>query len=674
MIKIVDFPYTFSETTNLFIPMSDGTKLAAHLWLPDIAQQGTPVPAILEYIPYRKGDFTAERDSKMHRYFAGHGYASIRVDIRGSGESEGVLQDEYLQKEIDDGREVIRWLAKQKWCSGSVGMIGISWGGFNGLQIAATGEKALKGIVSVCSTDDRYADDVHYMGGCLLSDNLSWASTMFAYNSCPPDPEIVGEKWREMWLERLKGSGLWLKNWLSHQHRDDYWKHGSVCEDFSKIKCPVYAVSGWADGYSNAVFRLLKGLDVPKKGLIGAWGHKYPHTAVPSPAMGFLQECIKWWDQWLKGKETGIMEEPMLRVWMQGYFEPTSGESRRPGRWVGEDQWPSPHIQEAHYILNPGKIDPWDVHVTEAPVTIQSPLSVGLFAGKWCSYAAETDLPNDQREEDGGALVFDSDPLIEPLEILGAPEVDLELSVNKPVAQVAVRLTDIAPDDSATRVTYGILNLTHRNSHEKPEPIEVNRRYRVRVRLNEVAQSFPAGHSLRVAVSTSYWPLAWPSPEPVRMSVYCGVSTLKLPVRRPRESDKTMPKFLPAEGAEPREISLLHPPERKWTVQYDLATNQATLSVNKDDGRFRIEDNTLEFHKKVKESYSYWRNNYKTLRAETIGVREFKRGEWEVQTITRTLLRSTPDYFIIRADLDAYEGDARVYSQSWDEKIPRKLV
>jgi len=185
-----------------------------------------------------------------------------------------VLTDEYLPQEQNDGLEVLHWLAQQPWCNGSIGMIGISWGGFNGLQIVARRPSELKAVISLCSTDDRYADDVHDMGGCLLGDNLSWASIMFAYNSCPPDPEIVGEQWREMWLDRLKGSGLWLETWLRHPYRDDYWKHGSICENFSAIACPVMAVSGWADGYSNAVFRLLANLNVPRLGLIGPWSHK----------------------------------------------------------------------------------------------------------------------------------------------------------------------------------------------------------------------------------------------------------------------------------------------------------------------------------------------------------------------------------------------------------------
>ena len=503
-MKIVnDFPRKIRHIENSWITMSDGTRLAARIWMPQDAD-ASPVPAILEYIPYRKRDGVRLRDESMHPYFAGHGYACARVDIRGSGDSEGVLTDEYLQQELDDGVEIVHWLAQQPWCDGNVGIIGISWGGFNGLQIAALQPSPLKAVVSVCSTDDRYADDVHYMGGCLLGDNLSWASTMFAYNSLPPDPAIVGENWRDMWLQRLRGSGLWLDTWLQHQHRDAYWQHGSICEDFSRVQLPVMAVSGWADGYSNAVFRLLEKLPGPRLGLIGPWSHKYPHLGVPGPAIGFLQECLRWWDKWLKNEETGIMDEPMLRAWMMESMPPSTFYHQRYGRWVSEQSWPSPAITPRTYKLGEYRLLDEDEKAEDSVLSLQSPLSNGLFAGKWCSYSATPDLPHDQREEDGGALVFTTAPLQETLEILGAPVVELELSANQPVAMVAVRLSDMRPDNKVTRVTYGVLNLTHRDSHAQPAPLEPGKTYRVRVQLNDVAQTSVTTDGCRVFCGGGY--------------------------------------------------------------------------------------------------------------------------------------------------------------------------
>jgi putative CocE/NonD family hydrolase len=667
------FPNAVREIEHVWIPMSDGIRLAAKIWLPEQAE-ANPVPAILEYIPYRKRDGTAYRDSITHPYLAGHGYAGVRVDLRGSGDSEGILTDEYLSQELQDGVEVLQWIARQPWCTGSIGMMGISWGGFNALQIAALRPPELKAIITVCSTDDRYADDIHHMGGCLLGDNLSWASTMFAYNSCPPDPDIAGDRWKELWLERLKGSGLWLDTWLRHQRRDAYWKHGSICEEFSAITCPVYAVSGWADGYSNAVFRLLANLKVPRKGLIGPWGHKYPHLGVPGPAIGFLQESLRWWDQWLKQIDTGIMEEPMFRGWMQESVPPTTYYEERPGYWVGEPAWPSSSIVFHTFPLAVGKIAKADEPIPEQALSIQSPLSVGLFAGKWCSYAAGPDLAHDQREEDGGALVFDSARLQEGIEILGAPVVELDLQSDKPIAMVAVRLSDVGEDDKATRVTYGLLNLTHRNSSEYPEYLKPDERYRVRVQLNDTAQMFPPGHRLRLSLSTSYWPLAWPPPNPVRLTVYTGTSRVSLPIRQPRESDRQLGKFNEPEGAPPLKKTMIEPEHHNWRVIRDLAKDESTLEVINDKGIIRLENVDLEVQNKTVETYTYQADDFSSVRGETTCIRRFKRRDWLVKTVTRTVLTSTPTHFHLRADLDAYEGDTRVYCTSWNETISRDYV
>lgn len=673
MKTVTDFPEKVRIIENEWIPMSDGKNLAAKIWIPASAEK-KPVPAILEYIPYRKRDFEAVNDSVTHGYFAGFGYASVRVDLRGSGESEGVLRDEYLQQEQDDGLEVLRWIASQPWCNGSIGMMGISWGGFNSLQVAALKPPELKAIITVCSTDDRYADDVHYMGGCLLGDNLSWASTMFAYNACPPDPELVGEKWREMWFDRLEGSGLWLKTWLTHQYRDNYWKHGSVCEDFSQIECPVMAVSGWADGYTNAVFRLLNGLDVPRKGLIGPWSHKYPHFGIPGPAIGFLQEAVRWWDQWLNQKESGIMDEPMLRVWMQDSVPPRPLYKERPGRWVAEHRWPSDNIKIHRYFLHPGHELLQEAPIEGESLTIQSPLSVGLFAGKWCSYAAPPDLPHDQREEDGGALVFETPPLPEKLEILGAPVLKLEFASNEPIAMIAVRLSDIAKDDKATRVTYGLLNLCHRVSHEEPALLEKGKLYKVAIHLNHIAQSFPAGNRLRLSLSTSYWPLAWTPPNPVRLKVCFGFTSLELPVRQSKASDKNLRQFEKAAGAAKMETIQMEPKDHKWRVLRDLAKEESTMEVTIDDGKILFKDIDWTVTNKAKEWYSFEHDDFDTVKGETLWKRIFRRGSWWVKTVTRTTLTSTPTHFKLHATLDAWEKNERVFSKNWRYEIPRNYV
>lgn len=544
MRTVTSFPHAVREDEHVWIPLADGTKLAARIWRP-VSSDDEPVPAVVEYIPYRKRDLTALRDSIHHPYMAGHGYACVRVDLRGTGESEGVLTDEYLEQELVDGEQVLAWIAEQPWCSGRTGLMGISWGGFNALQIAARQPPSLGAIATVCSTDDRYADDVHYMGGCLLSDNLSWASTMFAYNSSPPDPALVGQRWREMWHERLDRSGLWLDEWLRHQARDKYWKHGSVCEDYSAVQCPVLAVSGWADGYSNAVFRMLEHLDPPRKGLVGPWSHKYPHLGRPGPAIGFLQELVRWWDHWLKDVANDVMDGPMLTTWMQDSVPPSTSYDQRPGRWVGEPSWPSPNVRVVDHPLERNRIGQPDEEVEPAELTLRSPLSVGQYGGKWCSYNAPPDLPYDQREEDGGSLVFDTDALTEPFEILGAPVVNLDFEVDQPVAMLAARLSDVAPNGQATRVTYGLLNLTHRDSHETPAPLEPGKRYTAAVQLNGVAQ---CSHRDTACASPCRPPTGrWPGRHPNRSISPCTRRAAESPSRcaRPRTATRASPSASP---------------------------------------------------------------------------------------------------------------------------------
>src|SRR5271165_6246229 len=451
MVTEVVGPESFRRLDHVPIPLADGTNLAARIWVPDRADF-QPVPAILEYVPYRKNDMFAVNDQGRFGYFAGHGYAGVRLDARGSGDSDGVLLDEYLLQEQDDAVEAIAWIASQPWCSGSVGMIGKSWGGFNGLQVAARRPPALKAVITVYSTDDRYADDAHYIGGCLLTDEmLGWGTAMHTVATLPPDPKSVGNAWKEMWQERLDAFHPQIHTWLTHQRRDDYWKHGSVNEDFGAITCAVYAVGGWCDGYRDAVFRLMEGLSSPKKALIGPWSHEYAMDPFePGPHIGFLQECMRFFDRWLKGEDTGIMDEPTLRVWIQDAVPPATHYAERPGRWAAEPSWPSPNVSSRQLYLNDGSLG--EKAEIERPLTFRGAQVAGQDAGAWCAFGKPLDGPPDQRGEDGLSICFTSVPLTGPLEILGHPVANLVLASDQPRALVVVRLCDINERGESTLI------------------------------------------------------------------------------------------------------------------------------------------------------------------------------------------------------------------------------
>ena len=665
------------EIENAWIEMADGCRIAARLFLPRNASTA-PVPAVLEYIPYRKRDFMRSRDEPIHRYFAGHGYAAVRVDVRGTGDSDGILQDEYSPQELADALDIIAWIAAQPWCSGEVGMMGISWGGFNALQVAALRPPALKAVITLCSTDDRYADDAHYMGGCLLNENMQWGSILTLYGALPPDPDVVGARWREMWQQRLDALQPFPALWMSHPWRDRQWQHGSVCEDYGAIQCPVYAIGGWADGYSNAIPRLMQNLTAPRKGLIGPWAHTFPHDGVPGPAIGFLQEAVRWWDHWLKGRDTGIMDEPALRIWMQESLPPQPQYEAWPGRWIAERGWPSENVATRRLFLDHGYLS--DKEPPAAELSFSSPHSTGVRAGEWCGFGADGEMPRDQRSDDGGSLVFDSDPLHERIELLGAVVAEIELKVDRPSALIAVRLGDIAPDGQVLRVSYGLLNLTHRDSHAMPSPLEPGRWYRVRVQLNDIAQAVPAGHRLRLALSTCYWPIAWPSPEPVIMTVRTGASRLELPLRRHGPDDDSLRPFEPpAAGPTSGQRKLRSLPLRR-SIAIDLASNEMVYTLKSDGGELEgaslahIEEIGLDLGYTMMKRYRIIETDALSAQTELSQTALLRRGAWAIRLTSTTRLSATADMFQFSGDLYAYEGDVEVAHKEWVRAIPRKLV
>lgn len=658
--------------------MPDGCRLSARIWLPEDAAS-LPVPAVLEYLPYRKNEATALRDAGMHPYFAGHGYAAVRVDMRGSGDSDGILEDEYLPLELEDAVSVLRWLAAQPWCTGRVGMIGKSWGGFNGLQVAALRPPELAAVISVCSTDDRYSDDVHYVGGCLFAwDMLSWATTMLAYNARPPDPQVVGDRWRAAWLERMEKSPPFIEKWVSHQRRDAYWKHGSVCEDYSAIECPVYMVGGWADGYRNAILRFLQGYAGPCRGLIGPWGHQYPHEGVPGPAIGFLQEAVRWWDHWLKGIDTGIMDEPKLRLWVQEAVEPRSFHAVRPGRWVSEPSWPSPNTTERRVWLGAGTLDGVDSgSPAETAHQWRGAQAAGVDAGPFCGWGGPADSPPDQRTDDGLSLCFTSLPVSDRMEIVGSPVLHVRLAADRPRALIVVRLCDVWPDGRSTLITRGLLNLAHRDSHECPEPLEQGTRYRVSVSLDTIAYAVPAGHRLRLAVSPTYWPWAWPSSEPVILTVFAGLdSFLALPLRTGGAERDEPAHFAVPERSPPPAVEPIGPSSDGCReVRRDQATG--AVEIVNDLVYFhplRFLDTGLEYVDRGRDVYRIVEGD--PLSATTRSERSIAigRGDWRTRVETASTMSATADDYHVTNTLEAYEGATRVFAKTWHAVIPRDFT
>jgi len=656
-----------------WIPMPDGTRLAARIWLPEDAETA-PVPAILDFLPYRQGDLMAARDAALYPHFAARGYACARVDLRGTGNSEGIILDEYTPQELQDGCDVIAWLAAQPWCDGNVGMTGISWGGFNSLQVAALRPAALRAVLTLCASDDRYADDVHYRGGCLLAvDMLQWAVSMLVWNALPPDPAVAGAAWREQWLERLTVTPAFVEPWMSHQLRDDYWRHGSVREDYSAIEVPVYAVGGWSDGYTDAIPRLLTGLTVPRKGLIGPWSHAFPNDSVPGPEIGFLEEALRWWDHWLKGIDTGIMDEPMLRAWMQEYTPPAPHHRHWPGRWVAEPSWPPPGAARDRrlYLQASGRLDDRPGDGEER--THRAEETAGLDAGSLTADGGFGDWPGDQRGEDGRSLSFTSPPLEEPAEILGNPRVRLSLSSDRPGASIVARLCDVAPTGESLLVTRDLFNLTHREGHDRAVPLVPGEAVTVEFPLKIIAHRFDAGHRIRLSVSTTYWPWMWPHPEPVTLGMSCGAdSFVDLPVREPRAEDDDLAPFGPPERPAGLETEVLARRPTQRTIRHNLADGSAEVIFDWDvGGNFRLVDAGIEADGSNVTSYKITAGQPLSAEVCTEQSASLRSAHHDVTVAATGRMTAGPATFLVTLGLDARENGYRAHSRRWCLEFPR---
>ncbi|KIC16555.1 MULTISPECIES: CocE/NonD family hydrolase [unclassified Leisingera] len=660
-------PGAYRIIENNWITLPDGRKLAARMWLP---KGEGPFPAILEYLPYRKRDGTAPRDETTHTVFAAEGYACVRVDIAGTGDSEGVFDDEYSEQELSDGETLLEWIASQDWCDGKIGMIGISWGGFNGLQLAFRRPAALKAVVSVASTVDRYADDIHYMGGCLLSDNANWGSQMFAYQSRPADPELRSD-WRDDWIKRIEGMPFMAAEWLRQQVRGDFWKHGSVCEEWSAIQAPVLAITGWADAYVNAPPALAANLTVPAKAMIGPWEHRYAHIAKLDPA-DFHGEVLRWFGKWLKGEETGAEELPDYRVYMQEHFNPTMQNKPRQGRWVAEAAWPSPNVQDRVMHLGAGVLAE---AAASGALAVRSPATVGQAGGYFCpGMRFDNELAGDQAEDDKLSACFDTAPLEETLEVLGRPRVKVAFSVDKPVAQLVARLCDVSPEGVSQRISFRPLNLTCRKGFEAPEKLVPGKRYEAEIELNECAHRLKPGHQLRLALSTSYWPIVWPAPEAAEVNLHLEGCQLVLPERRVSE------EIDPQEPGAPRDYPVLQAEQQRkasgtsktWTREDGVLV----LDTFDDYGKAVDPYHGMCVGSHVTMHYEVHPDDPATAAFASDWSFEFERNGWHVSIDTENRMTCDRANFYLWRRVTAYEGAKKeeVVTKEWREVIPRGVL
>lgn len=655
-------------TAHTFIPMSDGIRLAATMYLP--GGKGA-WPAILEALPYRKDDLTASYRPEYVR-LAEAGYVMCRVDVRGTGTSEGVAEDEYPEIEQRDMNEVIGWLAAQEWSTGTVGMYGTSYSGFNSIQVAMTRPPALKAIIPIYATDDRYADDVHYFGGALKAlDLVDYPSYMTAMNALPPVPALYGDGWREVWEKRVHENEPWVIRWLEEQTFGPYWQHGSLRPDYGAIEAATMIVAGWADGYTNNSLRTMAGLRCPKRLILGPWAHASTETSLPGPNADLVPEMLRWWDRWLKGIDNGVDEEPPIVLFVRRSTKPRPDLAEVQGEWRYEPGWPLERSSELPLPLGDTVTLGWS---PAQPDVLEVRGDVGWTAWISCAGHLPYGQPQDQRADEAFSLVYEWPPLDEELEILGHPRVEVTISSSAPVAFLSAKLCDVFPDGTSALVTRGLLNLTHRESRERPSPLEPATRYHVSVEMEVTSWVFEPGHRIRLDLAGTDWPNAWPPPAPVTLNVERGGSALVLPTVAGAEPYDVRPVLPPSTRSQERRESAKGNASQGavWRIEHDVLEGE-TRAVAGSSGVTEAEGERPRFHEVYEGTVAVSTDDPGNARAESRSAFTIEWPQATVASEARQVIRSDSEAYHLTVELDITEDGEPRWSRRWERRIPRTL-
>ena len=655
---------------HVFIPMADGVRLAATLYRPS---EPGPWPALLEALPYRKDDITATYRPEYMR-LAEAGYVVCRVDVRGTGSSEGVPEDEYPAVERTDMVTVIDWLATRDWSTGNVGMYGTSYSGFNSIQIAMERPPALKAIIPIFATDDRYADDVHYFGGALKAiDLVDYPTYMVAMNALPPVPSIYGEGWREVWERRVHEVEPWIVTWLEHQRFDDYWRFGSLRPTYDAIACPVMIIAGWADGYRNNSFRTFEALTCPKRLIFGPWAHASTDTSSPGPNHDLIPEHLKWWDHWLKGVDNGVDREPPIVLYAQRSTLPAPDRREVRGEWRWEPTWP------------PGRLVPTDVELAHAAanrdgdgpdeLTIRG--DVGWTAWISCAGAMPWGQPDDQRPDEIHSLTYTWAPLEDEVEILGHAKLRLSVTSSAPIAYLSAKLCDVFPDGTSSLVTRGMLNLAHREDRAAPTPLEPGRAYDIEFELEVASWTFEAGHRIRLDLAGTDWPNAWASPYPGTITVDRASAVLTLPVMDGpspvAERPVLPPPNLRSAIRSPKEYDKPDDETKGW-VRWEISHEQLKHETRAYAGSF----GDYDAHDDVPSFAELYDGHVAVSTEDPAIAREGSEARFTLRFPEATCearvvmsLTSSADDYRLKLDLTTSEDGEHRWSRTWDRTFPR---
>jgi len=657
---------------NLRLKMRDGIEVSANLWQPVATHADETFPAILEMIPYRKDDHRSSTDHRHGQYWAERGYAFCRLDVRGTGSSDGVAYGEYMPEQTQDGYDAVEWLAEQKWCNGNIGMWGISWGGFTSIQVAKLQPPHLKAIIPMYATDNRYRDDVHYLGGCVpLADHSQYAVSMVGMNAMPPRIDYT-ENWAEKWKARLEVTPFWVFDWLKNQTDNEFWKSGSLAPEYDQIKCAIFNIGGWMDPYVDPTLRMQAHCTAPSKTLIGNWVHSYPIDAYPAPNLDHLHEMERFFAHWLKGEDNNVMDEPPLTLFRREYTAPEAFPARFNGDWVSLPRFPVSESTLTNFYLG-------DKTLSHTPSNTPSELlphmpSHGTRASVcWGAGHAPNGLARDLRPDESLIPTYTSEPLTESLDILGFPKAIICLSSDYPVANIIVRLTDVAPDGTSSQVTAGILNLTHRDSHSDPQPLAKDQIYEVHVPMRSTAYRFLLGHRIRLSVASGYLPVVFPAPYPFTLTLHHdekNPSRLNLPVvpasvyLTPPTFKTTPPELIPSYGGTEDEPI--------WEIMEDVLHQTTSVRIY-EGGSNIMPDGRTDYNSERIEITSHAVDPLRTRMYNEVIYRLDDHG-YKIEIIASGTKRATEKEFHLDVQLVVKLNGAEFFRKSQIESIPRNLV
>ncbi len=648
-----------------WITMDDGVRLAVTLFHPD---DDALRPAILEALPYRKDDATASYRAEYTRLADEGGYTVARVDVRGTGSSEGDAIDEYTEREQVDLEAVIDWLATRSWSSGAVGMYGTSYSGFNSLQLAARRPPALQGIIAIYATDDRFTDDVHYSGGALRGiDLVDYCHYMTAFNALPPVPSIFGDGWCDEWSRRVEVMEPWLLRWLREQTDGPYWRNGSLRSaasgsgrelGYDRIECPTLLVAGWADGYRNNSFRTFERLRCPKALLFGPWSHMSTAYSLPGPHLDLVPEMIAWWDRWLRDADNGVDREPPIRVFVRHATRPEPDLAQHAGEWRFEPEWPPERLVWREFEPKPRGV-----------ALVQPRGGVGVDAWISCAGALPWGQPLDLRMDDAWSVCLDWPLDNSPLEVLGSPRLRTRVRCDAPVGQLSAKLESVFPDGTSALVCRGLLNLAHRDSMSDPTPLRPGEWHDVEFELEVGSWVFPPDHVIRVAIAAGDWPNNWMAPSSTPIEIDLDATRVTLPVIDGPSPIERRPEFRDAGGfgrtGDPAEHDDDRSPAPRWTIERDVLARRVTARTHYGSVSDEyVDDYVGEVTVSVTDPAIGSANA-------TTAV-QINWPEASVRSEARLRFRSDAHDYHVEIDLDVDLDGSPFARRTWSESIPRQ--